>query len=127
MEHEPDVLSELTPVVETLATKAAGLTATLTAYSSECVTEGTGAANGVTLPAGEYVGQRKYFKLKTRTHASDTVSFVMTNVMTGGIYGQTPDTGATALVLDAANEDVLFEWTGSKWNVVFCTGTVTTY
>ncbi len=125
-EHEPDVLAELAPITETLATKAAGITATLTAYSSECVTEGTGAANGVTMPNGEYVGQRKHFKLKTRTHASDTVAFVTTNFMTGGIQGQTPDTGLTVVTLDAANEEFLFEWTGAKWNIVYSTGTVTT-
>lgn len=123
-----DWLEEVTLVPSTvaLATSASSTAIPLTAYTVNITTVGNAGQNPVTVANGSYVGQRVLVNLATRTDASDTVNFTMTNIEENLEAGGGGGGGATALVLDAAGEFVLLEWAGAKWNIVYTNGTLTT-
>lgn len=114
------------PIVDSLSTGEAPVNATLTSYRTNIVTGGTAGTEVLGVPDGAYPGQRKLFWLQTRTDGADVVSFTMTNIEENLIVGGGAAGAATALVLDAANEYALLEWTGAKWNIVYTNGTLTT-
>ena len=89
------------------------------------ISNGLGADNTVVLPAGATLGQRIILKLLTRTHSSDTISIDMTIVEETIAIGETPG-NASAYKLDAAGEQVLLEWQGSQWNLLYGNGSLTT-
>lgn len=115
------------PTADSLTTGAAPVALTLDEYRTNLVTDGeTGAGQVVDIPSGEYVGQRKLAWLLTRTGGSDTATFTMTNIEENLLVGGGAGGAASALVLDAAGEYALFEWTGAKWNILYTNGTLTT-
>jgi hypothetical protein len=80
----------------------------------------------VTLPNGEYIGQRKKVTLGTRTHASDVVVLPHAN-MTSLAYANQTEKACTAATLAAAGKYVLLEWSGTKWNVLYKDATTLTF
>ena len=87
------------------------------------ISNGAGADNFVTLPSGTHLGQRITLELLTRTHASDTIALTIANVEEQLSVGGTPG-GATAYKLGTAGMKVLLEWAGTKWNLLYGTGTL---
>jgi hypothetical protein len=115
---------DIAPVADALTTGASPIAATLAAYETVLTTGGTQAAETVSVPAGEFVGQRKLFTLGTRTHASDKARFAVTNIDRALHAGETPS-ALTVVELDAVGEYLLLEWTGAKWNIVYAVATMT--
>jgi hypothetical protein len=113
------------PMADTVTTGVAPTAMTLTEYRTNLVSSGSAGTETVTMPSGEYPGQRKLLWFLTRTHASDKIGIAVTNVEEGLIVGMTPG-GATAFTLDAAGDYALLEWTGAKWTILYHNGTLTT-
>lgn len=112
-------------VTDTQTCASGTTTLTLVAYQTTLTTNGEAEDNVTVMPTGEFIGQRKVVVLGTRTHASDTVSFTITNIDSGLIKLMTAGSD-TAFKLGTAAMNVMFEWTGAKWNIVYTTGTITT-
>lgn len=84
-------------------------------FRHDIVTDGAATTRTLTLPAaGEYIGQDLLVYLKTRTHASDVINFVYTNIVK-----EDNSTAPTAITFAAANKYCLFRWTGAKWHVIY--------
>lgn len=105
---------------EVIHSGAADVGVDLSVYHTEIITGGTDGAENVTLGdgTGAVVGQRKLVTLKTRTSGSDVVNLDHANIANAsGVQ-------ATNCDLDAAGEFFLFEWNGSKWQIVYGSGTI---
>jgi hypothetical protein len=118
-EHKPDYIVDQAPIIEEIVSKTAATTLGLTAYETHIVTGDTDGNEAITLPSGQWVGQRKFVKLKTRT-GTDTLVFNHALIETAA------GAAATGCTMDAANEWACFEWTGVKWRAIYVGGTTIT-
>ena len=99
---------------------AAAIQVDLAIYETKLTTGATEGAEDVTVGdgAGVTVGHRKLITLKTRSHGSDVVNLDHANIANqSGVQ-------ATNVDLDAAGEFCLFEWNGSKWQIIHANATV---
>lgn len=111
---------------EELVSGASAITVSLGPRSTQVVTGGTDAGEDVNLGDGTasvanaaaVVGQRKLVTLKTRSSGSDVVNLDHANIANAA------GTDATNCDLDAAGEHFLFEWNGTKWQIIYGTGTI---
>jgi hypothetical protein len=95
-------------------------------YRHNITTGGTAGSESVTLPDGQYVGQRLLIHESVRTNASDVIAVSLTKLAAQSIVGDTAeDVTIAAMTLDAAGDYVLLEWTGLKWNILYTNGTFT--
>lgn len=108
----------------TLGTTTAGAApdATLTVFESKITTAGAGASEDFNVGdgTGVRVGTRKLVTLAVRSDASDVVNLDHANCVNAS------GTQLTNLDLDAADEFVLLEWNGSKWQIVYANATEAT-
>lgn len=98
---------------ETVTTAGTGDAAiNLKKYKTEFVTAGSqGAESAVISATGAIIGMRKLITLKTRTHASDSVT------LNHALFSQGSDT-LNALTLDTAGEFILCEFRGTKFEII---------
>jgi hypothetical protein len=99
---------------------AAAITLDISVYQSVITTGGTAGSEDVNIGdgTGAVVGQRKLVTLGTRTDGSDVVNLDHANIHNAS------GTQCTNVDLDAANEFVLVEWTGSEWQIIYANATV---
>ena len=107
---------------ELLTSGASPVAVSLTRYLTTITTGGTAGTEAVTVGdgTGEVIGTRKLIVLGTRTDGSDVVSLDHANIVNAS------GTQTTNVDLDAADEFVLLEWNGSKWQIVYSDATVAT-
>lgn len=89
----------------------------MTVYATHVTTGGVGRALNVGNGAGAVVGQRKLIKVVGFT-ASDTVVLDHANIVLAN------GNAAASVVLDAANEFILLEWNGAKWQLRYASSGV---
>lgn len=93
---------------EQVTTGATATTADMTVYATRIKTNGAARVLNVGNGAGAVVGQRKLIQIvdftATHTVVLDHANMVLAN-----------GNAAAACVLDAANEFILLEWNGAKW------------
>lgn len=82
--------------------------------------ETTAAASVASLANGTYAGQRKLITLATLGTGGDVLTLDETNIHNAA------GTQATGVTFDAADEFLLVEWTGTEWQEVHGTATITT-
>jgi hypothetical protein len=105
---------------------AAPVALTAGIYRHNVTTGGTQAGEEVSLPDGQYAGQRMLVYLETLTDPADNVDITLTKLAAQSIVGDAAeDATIAAMSLDAADDYVLLEWTGLKWNILYSNGTVT--
>lgn len=97
-------------------TVTADETATISSntYYETVVTSSGDGVGQLALTDGDFIGQRKLVTFGTKTGGSDAVDFELGNLK--GVSGAT----LTDLAMDAANEFVLFEWTGFGAAAAWC-------
>lgn len=112
----PSLLNEY----ETVTTGAVAKSADITVFKTSVVTGATEGNETLNIGngSGAIVGQRKLVTLTTRSHASDVVVLDHANMVYRGV-------APSAVQLDAANEYVLLEWNGTKWDIIAQNATVT--
>ncbi|MGE5509948.1 MAG: hypothetical protein ACM31O_01700 [Bacteroidota bacterium] len=115
----------------TLDSSSAAKAVTLACYKTVLKTAVAGAI--FDLPDGEWAGQRKWLTVAitgsgTAVASAAALAKLASLAMIGaaGLTGFSTNDVVSALVLDAANEQVLLEWTGAKWNVIYATTGVVT-
>lgn len=129
-EHNPDYTMGMEPMVDelTLHDLPVGTDLTLTAYETQLITSGGVKANGLNIPDGDYIGQRKLVTLKTITETGDTVVMASPEHLT--YWGPAPGVFLPfeTLTLTDEGDFALFEWSGAafKWILLYNTGTVDT-
>ena len=102
------------PTADSVVTNGeAATTLTLDAYETKITTGGSGGAEDVALPDGEYPGQRKLVTLAKISEGGDKIDVKLDNVV------------ATSVSLDEEGEFVLFEWSGEEWFVLYGTADIT--
>lgn len=113
----PNLLNES----EAVTSGASPVALDITVYQSLITTGDTDGTEAVTIGdgTGAVIGQRKLVYLVTRT-GTDTVSLDHANIVNAS------GTQTTNCDLDAADEYVLLEWNGAKWQIVYTNGTVAT-
>lgn len=112
--------------VAAVTSGAAPVALTAGIYRHNITTGGTQAAEEVSLPDGQYAGQRMLVYLDTLTDPGDSVNITLTKLSAQSVIGDgAEDTSIAAMSLDAADDYVLLEWTGLTWNILYSNGTVT--
>ena len=91
-----------------------------TAYETRMTTGGTEGAENVSIADGTVIGERKLLILTAITDESDTVKLAHANVVNAA------GTAATGVTFDAANEYLLLEWNGAKWQAIYTSATIAT-
>lgn len=97
---------------ETVTMAASPQDVDLDYYETKVVTAGVGQVLNIGNGTGVKVGHRKLITLQTRTGGSDTVVLDHANM------NNAAGSAASSCVLDAANEFILLEWRGSKWQTI---------
>ena len=90
------------------------------AYETRLTTSGTEDAELISIANGTIIGERKLLILKTLGESADSVTLAHANVVNAS------GTAATGVTFDAANEFLLIEWNGTKWQAIYTTATITT-
>lgn len=107
---------------ESKTSGASPITVSLDVFKTTLTTGDTQGNETVNVGNGStaVIGQRKLVFLGTRTHASDEAVLDHENMAQGS------DT-LVSVILDEANEFVLLEWRGAKWEIIkAASGVVTT-
>jgi hypothetical protein len=85
------------------------------------------------LPDGDYIGQRKTVKADVSGAGTCVASAAalaklapLSVVGAAGLTGFAANDAVSAMVLDAADESVLLEWTGTKWCPIYASAGVLT-
>ena len=113
-----DWLEALSPAsflasVETITHAGSGTeTINLNKYHTKFVSNGAAKAAAIGDGTGAVVGQRKLITLQTRVGGSDTIVLDHANMLNAA------GSAASSCILDAANEFILLEWRGSKWQTM---------
>lgn len=115
LDNAPTIINES----EAVTTGATSKAADTTVYQTVLTTGATAGAEALTIANGTIPGQRKLLTLETLGGVGDSVAVAFANVVNAA------GTQATGVVLDAAGEYLLLEWTGAKWKVIYGTATVT--
>lgn len=112
--------------VAAVTTGASPVALTAGVYKHNITSGGTAGNETVTLPDGQFHGQRMLINFSVETNASDAILVDLTKLAAQSIVGDAAeDTTITAMTLAAAAQAVLLEWTGLKWNILYTNGTVT--
>lgn len=104
----PNFINDFEAITTSDTTNAVDITVYRTSVTTGGVGKGLTVGNG----AGAYVGQRKLITVDGFT-ATHTVVMDHANMLTAA------GSAAAGCVLDALNEYVLLEWTGSKWKAIY--------
>jgi hypothetical protein len=70
------------------------------------------------MPSGQYFGQRSGHRLVNRVNAADTIFINSANLRKLAHFGETP-ANITSIALNANGGEVLLEWDGQKWNLLY--------
>jgi hypothetical protein len=95
-------------------TSAVAVTLTLAAvYRHDITSDASGVARVVNIgSSGTFVGQRKLVRFVNKAGGSDSFTMV-------AVYGNNgPPRTITSITFNAANQQALFEWNGSKWIIL---------
>ena len=108
--------------VKVVTTGATAVSVDPGAYKTEIITGGTAASEDFNLGdgTGVEIGTRRLVYLKTLSDASDVINLDHANCV--NVSG----TQYTNLDLDAADEFLLTEWNGAKWQTIYVSGTEAT-
>jgi hypothetical protein len=110
--HKPVVVVGLLNTSEVVYTNdSAAVAVNLEVYKTEVVSSGSEGGEDLEIGDAGIIGQRKLIVFKTRTHASDKI------VLDHANFSQGSDT-IGAIELDAANEFILAEFRGVKWEIL---------
>lgn len=110
--------------IQTATTSATPVTLTLSNIRQhDITTDNSGVARVVNIGStADFIGQRKLVRLVTRADASD--SFTMDAANIAQIGGSGPPRSISSITFNAAGQQALFEWNGSRWLILHTTAVV---
>jgi len=116
LKASPNMLNESVP----LTTGAAPVSPDLTVYETKITSGGTAGSEDLNVGdgTGAIIGQRHLFTFETRTNGSDVINFDHANMDDGLTI--------TDVSMDAADEFILLEWNGLKWQIIYSAAGVVT-